>query len=161
MAQAMLFSGSDRGVPRTGRGAYRRATPGDEAQPMMEMNTTPLIDVMLVLLIMLIITIPVQSHSVTLDLPGTPPPETRVHPQRNRLDLAADGTAAWNGVVVDDPALRTLLARVGAMPIPAEVHFRPAADARYARVDAVLAMAVQSGVGTLGFVGNEAYRAAF
>nr|WP_294007831.1 biopolymer transporter ExbD [Sphingomonas sp.] len=126
---------------------------------MSEMNTTPLIDVMLVLLIMLIITVPMQTHAVKIDLPTRD--TVHAQPIRNRLDIAADGAARWNGRPVDDRTLRALFGEVAAMNHPAEVHFKPDAHLRYDRVDRILAMARQSGVTTLGFVGNEAYRTSF
>ena len=128
---------------------------------MMELNTTPLIDVMLVLLVMLIITIPSQSHQVAINLPGTVEPHPDINPLRNRLTIAANGAARWNGAVVGDRALAAMLRDVAAMDRPAEVHFEPAAAARYERVDQVLAMASQAKVATLGFVGNDRYRDSF
>ena len=128
---------------------------------MMELNTTPLIDVMLVLLVMLIITIPSQSHQVAINLPGTVEPHPDINPLRNRLTIAANGAARWNGAVVGDRALAAMLRDVAAMDRPAEVHFEPAAAARYERVDQVLAMASQAKVATLGFVGNDRYRNSF
>ena len=134
---------------------------GDERQPMIELNTTPLIDVMLVLLVMLIITIPSQSHQVAIDLPGKTVEHREINPLRNRLKIDAGGAARWNGAVIGDRALAAKLRDVAAMDRPAEVHFEPAAAARYERVDAVLALASQAGVATLGFVGNDRYRDSF
>jgi biopolymer transport protein ExbD len=131
----------------------------ESLQPLMEMNTTPLIDVMLVLLVMLIITMPMQTHAVKIDLPTTGP--VRADPIRNRLDVSASGSARWNGRIVDDRALTGLFGQVATMDRPAEIHFKPDARVRYERVDDILAMAKRSGVTTLGFVGNEAYRASF
>ena len=133
----------------------------DERQPMVELNTTPLIDVMLVLLVMLIITIPSQSHQVAINLPGEGVSHPQPDPLRNRLTIDATGAVRWNGVAIGDRALAATLRDVAAMDRPAEVHFEPAAAARYERVDQVLAMASQAGVGTLGFVGNERYRDSF
>ena len=138
----------------------RRVLDPDQGSPILELNTTPLIDVMLVLLVMLIITIPTQTHKVGLDLPGIvefPRPD----PLRNKLTIASDGTARWNGQAVGDAALKSLFGEVAAMERPAEIHFEPDAAARYERVDGVLAMASRSGVGTLGFVGNHRYRSSF
>ena len=132
----------------------------DHAQPLSEINTTPLIDVMLVLLIMLIITIPMQTHAVKISLPQT---DTVIHanPLRNRLDVAAKGAARWNGQLVGDATLARLFREVAAMAKPAEIHFHPDAAARYERVDIILGHAQRSGVTTLGFVGNEQYRSSF
>jgi biopolymer transport protein ExbD len=132
------------------------ARPGGE--PMMEINTTPLIDVMLVLIIMLILTIPPQTHAVTLDLPQGPPP-LAPDPVRNVLVVTNDGQTLWNGQRLSDAQLdATLVASVAMSPQP-ELHFRPDAKARYERVDDVLAMTKRAEVRRLGFVGNERYRA--
>ena len=138
-------------------------TGGSEKEPgvLIDLNTTPLIDVMLVLLVMLIITIPSQSHQVAIDLPGKSVELRDINPLRNRLTIDAGGAARWNGAVVGDRALRATLRDVATMDRPAEVHFEPAAAARYARVDQVLALVSQAGVDTLGFVGNDRYRDSF
>ncbi len=126
-----------------------------DPQPMVEMNMTPLVDVLLVLIIMFIITVPIQGHAVKLDLPqGKSLPRDG---QRNLLTIAPDGVARWNGTVADDATLRaTLQASVAMMPQP-ELHLRPDPDARYERVDDVLAMTKRAAVTRMGFVGNEAY----
>lgn len=131
-----------------------------EIPPMAEMNTTPLIDVMLVLLIMFIITVPMQSHQVEVALPQ---PEKRVVIERLRNDLgmSADGALSWNGQKITDAQLVGALAEVAASQEPPEVHFRPDAAARYQRVDQVLAIAARSGASTFGFAGNEQYRDIF
>src|SRR5262249_10574929 len=118
--------------------------------PMVEMNTTPLIDVILVLLIMFIITIPSQSHQVDVDLPK-PGPTVTVNPLKNELGLSVAGQLSWNGQPISDPQLAEALAQVAAAPKPPEVHFRPDAAARFERVDQVLAIAAQSGAKTFGF----------
>ena len=134
-----------------------------EGTPMMEMNMTPLIDVLLVLLIMFIITIPVQSHAVKLDLPvnqanNTPPP---VDPVKNLLSVTAGGTVTWNGAPVSLQQLRQYLDISQQMnPIP-ELHMQPEAEAPYGLVDEVLAVTKQARVEKMGFVGNEAYMKAF
>jgi biopolymer transport protein ExbD len=136
------------------------ATPAGDAGPMAEMNTTPLIDVMLVLLIMFIITIPIQTHAVRIDLPQTPDrvikdPVDRI---KNRLTIDTDGTTRWNGAAIDRLTLRGYLTRSLALPTPPELQFQPAADARYVIVDEVLADIRRAGVTNMGFVGNERYR---
>ena len=128
--------------------------------PMFEMNTTPLIDVMLVLLVMLIITIPPQSHAVTVDLPAGithPAPD----PVKNVLVVTEQGTLAWNGERVTRAQLRALLGASAAMDPMPELHLRPDAGARYELVDDVLAMSKQAGVRSMGFVGNQDYARAF
>jgi biopolymer transport protein ExbD len=130
-----------------------------EAEPMMEINTTPLIDVMLVLLIMLIITIPVQTHAVKLDLPvndprNVPPP---INPIKNVVSINAQDQVLWNGTPVTMVQLRTYLDATQQMnPIP-ELHLQPDATARYEVVDEVLAVTKKAKVQKMGFVGNEYY----
>jgi biopolymer transport protein ExbD len=130
----------------------------ESAEPMMEINTTPLIDVMLVLLIMIIMTIPIQSHAVKLDLPqnsnSTPPP---IDPVKNKIVVTPQGQVLWNGVPVDLTTLRQYLDLTTTMrPVP-ELHLQPDAQARYELVDEVLAVAKRAQVTAMGFVGNEAY----
>jgi len=131
-----------------------------EPIPMIEMNTTPLIDVMLVLLVMLIITIPPQSHAVKVDLP-VGPPVVDVDRVKNRLVVTAAGATLWNGAPVSARELRSVLGASARMDPAPELHFQPDASARYARVDEVLAMSKQAGVTRMGFVGNDAYAKAF
>ena len=132
----------------------------DDGEPMMEMNTTPLIDVMLVLLIMFIITIPIQTHAVKVDLPqnngpSTPPP---IEPDKNRVTIGADGVIAWNGTPIDPVTLRQYLERTVNMSPEPELHFQPDRNARYEVVDQVLAVIKRANVTKLGFIGNEQYR---
>ena len=134
----------------------------ESSEPMMEINTTPLIDVMLVLLIMFIITIPLQSHAVKLDLPGGPPPlVVEPDPVKNKIVVTDGGGILWNGTEVTKTELAALLGATQAMrPIP-ELHLQPEAGARYELVDELLAITKHANVTKMGFVGNEAYRAAF
>ena len=133
-----------------------------EPNPMIEMNMTPLIDVLLVLLIMFIITIPLQSHAVKLDLPGGPPPlVVEPDPVKNKIVVTDGGGILWNGTEVTNTELAALLGATPAMrPIP-ELHLQPEAGARYELVDELLAITKHANVTKMGFVGNEAYRAAF
>lgn len=126
-------------------------------QVMSEMNTTPLIDVLLVLLVMLIMTVPMATHKVSIDLPNGPPPTVTVDPVRNDLAITRDGAALWNGEPVDNRVLGALLAEAGSRVPAHEVNFRPDAEARYARVDEVLAMTKRAHVTKLAFVGNAAF----
>ncbi len=143
--------------------AMQTTSDNAEGEPMMEINTTPLIDVMLVLLIMFIITIPIQSHAVKLDLPvnqpnDTPPP---VDPVKNLLSVQANGTVTWNGAPVSLGQLRQYLDVSQQMnPVP-ELHMQPEPDAPYGVVDEVLAVTKRARVEKMGFVGNEAYMDAF
>lgn len=129
-----------------------------EGEPMMDINTTPLIDVMLVLLIMFIITIPIQTHAVKLDLPqntNSPPPP--IEPVKNKVVITAAGQILWNGTPVDMLTLRQYLDQTQQMnPIP-ELHLQPEPNARYELVDEVLAVTKRAHVEKMGFVGNEAY----
>lgn len=131
----------------------------DNGEPMMEMNTTPLIDVMLVLLIMFIITIPVQTHAVKVDLPqNSNQPQNAVDPEKNTVTIDPTGTTFWNGTPIDPVTLRQYLERTVAMAPQPELHFRPDPQARYETVDKVLAIIKRANVSKLGFVGNEQYR---
>jgi biopolymer transport protein ExbD len=130
-----------------------------EGEPMLDVNVTPLIDVMLVLLIMFIITIPIQTHAVKLDLPvnqpnQVPPP---INPIKNVVSINAQNQVLWNGVPVSMDQLRTYLDATQQMnPIP-ELHLQPDATARYEIVDEVLAVTKKAKVQKMGFVGNEYY----
>ncbi|MFC4257033.1 biopolymer transporter ExbD [Altererythrobacter xixiisoli] len=132
----------------------------DDGSPMMEMNTTPLIDVLLVLLIMFIITIPVATHSVDIDLPSPSPtpPDVIVEPIKNKLLLTPNGEILWNGGAVDQGQLVTLLQQSVAMPVEPELQFEPDANASYDLTAKVLNIIKGSGVTKFGFVGNERYR---
>jgi biopolymer transport protein ExbD len=135
---------------------------GGDDGPMMEINTTPLIDVMLVLLIMIIMTIPVQTHAVKVDLPqqqNNPPPT--VLPDKNKVFIDKDGKVFWNADVVTDVQLAQYLLQTRNMNPEPELHFQPDPNARYEVVDHVLAIVKRSNVTKLGFVGNEAYRSEF
>ena len=129
-----------------------------EPEVMMDINTTPLIDVMLVLIIMLIITIPVQLHSVNLNMPaGNPPPPTK-EPVVVTIDVDFDGTILWNGeAMADRRALEVKLRQAAALPDQPEVHVRPNKLVEYKYVAEVLAEAQRLGVSKLGMVGNEQY----
>ena len=134
-----------------------------EGEAMCDINTTPLIDVMLVLLIMFIITIPIQTHAVKLDLPtnqqNNPPPP--VDPVKNVLTINAGDQVLWNGSPVTMEQLRSYLDTTQQMnPIP-ELHLQPDATARYETVDKVLAVTKQAHVQKMGFVGNEYYMSVF
>jgi len=130
---------------------------GEENAPMGEMNTTPLIDVMLVLLIMFIITIPVQTHAVKLDLPPPNPNPSNVDPVFNQIEIDFLNNIYWNKQEVDLNTLKGYLNQAAKMPEPPELRLRPEAEARYELVDQVMAAAQQAGIEKMGFVGNEAY----
>ena len=130
-----------------------------DGEPIMEMNTTPLIDVMLVLLVMFIITIPIQTHAVKIDLPANTvtPPDNPIKPDINTLAIDPAGTILWNGSGIDLVTLRQYLDSTKVMTPEPELHVQPDAQARYDTVDQVLAVVKKSGITKLGFVGNEQY----
>jgi len=135
---------------------------GDEdGDVMMDINTTPLIDVMLVLLIMFIITIPIQTHAVKMNMPipsnAAPPP---VPPEIIRIDVDFDGTIGWNGEIIeagDRAAIEVRLAAVAAQPDQPEVHLRPNKLVTYKHVAMIMATAQRLGVTKIGIVGNEQF----
>ena len=133
----------------------------DDGEPMMEVNMTPLIDVMLVLLIMFIITIPVQTHAVKIDLPVPNDAPTNVDPEKNKIMIDPAGTITWNGTPVDLAQLTQYLEQTKTLPVEPELQVQPDPYARYIVVDRVMAVIKRSGVGKLGFVGNEQYARAF
>jgi biopolymer transport protein ExbD len=124
--------------------------------PLSEMNTTPLIDVLLVLLIMFIITIPIQSHAVKIDLPGAPI-TAKVDRVKNKVVITEAGTVLWNGSAVGMGELEALLNATRRMDPAPELQVEPAALARYEVVDQVLAATKRAQVTRMGFVGNERY----
>ena len=133
----------------------------DDGTPMMERNTTPLIDVMLVLLIMFIITIPVATHSVDIDLPApnpNPPPEDQIDPIKNKIVINQAGEILWNGDPINEGELvRNLEISRNIDPEP-ELQFEPEQFASYDLSVKVLNIIKGSGVTKFGFVGNEKYR---
>ena len=131
---------------------------GDEDEVMVDINTTPLIDVMLVLLIMFIITIPIQTHAVKMNMPigpSSPPPKP---PEIIRIDVDFDGRIGWNGEVIPDRnALESRLQAVAALPDQPEVHLRPNKLVQYETVAMIMASAQRLGVTKIGLVGNEQF----
>ena len=128
--------------------------------PMVEMNTTPLIDVMLVLLIMFIITIPIQTHAVKLDLPvqqDVPPDQVIVDPVVNRISVDFLNEIYWNDQPVTMQQLEAYFRQSAAMDPQPEIHVRPDALSRYEVVSEIMATAQRNGITKIGFVGNEAY----
>ena len=139
--------------------AMQTTSDNTSGEPMMDINMTPLIDVMLVLLIMFIITIPIQTHAVKLDLPvdqpNSPPPP--IDPVKNKVVITAAGEILWNGSPVSQEQLRQYLELSQQIqPIP-ELHLQPEPEAKYVLVDEVLAITKRAHVDKMGFVGNEAY----
>lgn len=132
---------------------------GGEGEPMMEINTTPLIDVMLVLLIMFIITLPVMTHAVKLDMPrpnsNPTPPNEVIEPIR--LDIDWDGAIIWNGSQVQLQDLEGYFRNEASKSPQPELHVRPDRRANYDTVAKVLALAQRNGMQRIGFVGNEQF----
>jgi len=130
----------------------------DEPEVMMEINTTPLIDVMLVLLIMLIITIPAQLHSVNLDMPVSTPPTKKIDPVVVKIDVDANSVINWNGRPLADRAdLELKLTEAAATQPQPELHIRSHAKAKYEAVALVMASAQRLGLNKLGIVGSEQF----
>ena len=134
---------------------------GGDEEVMIDINTTPLIDVMLVLLIMFIITIPIQTHAVKMNMPvpnnAAPPPKP---PEVVRIDVDFDGTITWNGETLpmgDRGVIETRLAALAAMADQPEVHLRPNKLVVYKHVAMIMATAQRLGVTKIGIVGNEQF----
>ena len=131
---------------------------GADDEVLMDINTTPLIDVMLVLIIMLIITIPIQTHAVKLNMPvgrSSPPPAP---PEIVRIDIAADGTLGWNGTLIENRAeLEARLAAAARQPTQPEVQLRPNRLVGYRVVAMVMASAQRLGLKKIGLIGNEQF----
>ena len=132
----------------------------EDGEPMMDMNMTPLIDVLLVLLIMFIITIPIQTHAIKVDLPVNDPNAIKppVDPKKNKISIDAAGLVSWNGAPVDEVTLRQYLDETAALKPEPELHFQPDPQAKYEVVDRTLAVVKRSSITKLGFIGNEQYR---
>jgi biopolymer transport protein ExbD len=129
-----------------------------EAEVMIDINTTPLIDVMLVLIIMLIITIPIQTHAVKLNMPvGKPPPPT-TPPQVVQIDIDFDGTLIWNGETLSGrPELDGRLRQAAAQTDQPELHLRPNKLVKYRHVAGVMALAQRYGLTKVGIIGHEQF----
>ncbi len=138
-------------------------TPGsaredDDGDLMLDINTTPLIDVMLVLLIMFIITIPIQTHAVKMNMPVPSSALPPAPPEIIRVDIDVDGTVVWNGeILADRVALEARMAQVAARAEPPEVHVRPSRAVTYKHVAMVMATAQRLGVTKIGIAGNEQF----
>jgi biopolymer transport protein ExbD len=137
-----------------GPGSIRSADP----EVMIDINTTPLIDVMLVLLVMLIITLPIQLHAINLNMPVGNPPPPLVMPQVVKIDIDSGGTTYWNGEVVPDRATLEDKIRGAAAQVPQpEVHLRPDKGSRYSVAAGVMASAQRLGLTKIGIVGSEQF----
>ena len=131
---------------------------GGDPEVMVDINTTPLIDVMLVLLIMLIITIPIQTHAVKLNMPVGNPPPPPTPPEVVTVEIDFDGTVLWNGEqVADRPTLEARLRGAAEQPIQPEFHLRPNKLVTYKHVAAVMASAQRLGITKMGLIGAEQF----
>jgi biopolymer transport protein ExbD len=140
--------------------AMNVGSPGGSADPdvMIDINTTPLIDVMLVLLVMLIITIPIQLHAVNLNMPVGNPPPPLVLPEVVKIDIDPSSMIYWNGEIVPDrPALEERIKAAAEQSVQPEIHLRPDKDARYDVVAEVMASAQRLGLTKIGVVGSELF----
>ena len=129
----------------------------EEQDVMIDINTTPLIDVMLVLLIMLIITIPIQTHAVKLNMPVGNPPPPPTPPEVVTIEVDFDGTILWNGDQIDRPTLEARFRSAAAQPVQPEVHLRPNKLVTYKHVAHVMAAAQRLGVTKIGLIGAEQF----
>ena len=131
---------------------------GGDPEPLVEMNTTPLIDVMLVLLIMLIITIPVQLHAVNLNMPVGTPPTQDLKPEIVKIDIDEKSVVYWQGVAVSDAAdLEERMRLASQQAVQPEIHLRPNKASQYAVVAGVLAATKRNGLTKIGVIGAEQF----
>ena len=129
----------------------------DEPELMMEINTTPLIDVMLVLLVMLIITIPIQLHAVSLDMPVGTPPTSEIKPEKIQIDIDENSVVYWQGVAVSATELDTKMAAISHQAFQPEVHIRPNKGSQYAVFANVLSTSKRMGLTKMAVVGSEQF----
>ena len=139
--------------------AMQVGSSGGEDEPMVEVNMTPMIDIMLVLLILFIITIPIQTHAVKLNMPTPSNVQPTKLPDVMRIDVDFDGTIGLNGTVISKPELDAKLSEWGQLPLAdqPEVHLRPNKLVTYRHVAAIMASAQRQGVSKIGMVGNEQF----
>ncbi|WP_051378639.1 ExbD/TolR family protein [Derxia gummosa] len=138
--------------------ARKRRGPVADELPVADINTTPLIDVMLVLLVMLIITIPIQLHTVDLNLPVGNPPPSDIKPEVVRIDIDGASHVLWNGVAVaDESDLKAKLGAAAAQPAQPEIHVRPDRAAKYDAFADVMVAINQAGLQKLGVIGSEQF----
>jgi biopolymer transport protein ExbD len=128
----------------------------DDAEPMIDMNTTPLIDVMLVLLVMLIITIPIQLHAVNMNVPVTAAPQT-LKLEKIELTIAVAGDLEWQGAPVQLTELESLMRSVAGLAEQPVLQVRSDRHAKYSVLVSVLAASRRAGLNKIVIVGNEQY----
>ena len=130
---------------------------GGEPDLLMDINTTPLIDVMLVLLVMLIITIPIQLHAVNMDLPVGKPPTDVVKPEKIQIDIDERSVVYWQGLPVSGAELDANMGQVAQLAVQPEIHIRPSKDATYAVFASVLAGSKRKGLTKMAVIGSEQF----
>lgn len=130
---------------------------GDGPEVIMDVNTTPLIDVMLVLLVMLIITIPIQLHAVNLEMPVGTPPTDLPKPEKVQIDIDAQSQVYWQGLAIDGEELKRRMDALAALPAQPEVHLRPNKDCHYQVFASVLAASKRAGLSKLAVIGSEQF----
>jgi len=129
----------------------------DEPEVLMEINTTPLIDVMLVLLVMLIITIPIQLHSVNLEMPVGTPPVNNIKPEKIQIDIDDKSVVYWQGVPVTAQELELKMTTLAQAPVQPEVHVRPNKAASYAVFANLLSSTKRLGLNKIAVIGSEQF----
>ena len=135
----------------------RRFGRGGDPEVMMDINTTPLIDVMLVLLVMLIITIPIQLHAVNLEMPVGIPPDNLVKPEKVQIDIDDKSIVYWQGLPVTAQELDEKMSLAAAQPVQPEIHLRPNRDCRYAVFANVLSTSKRKGLSRIAVLGSEQF----
>ena len=135
----------------------RQIRRGSDAEVMMDINTTPLIDVMLVLLVMLIITIPIQLHAVNLEMPVGVPPSDVVKPEKVQIDIDEKSIVYWQGLPVTAQELEQKMSLVAQMPMQPEIHLRPNKDCQYAVFANVLSTSKRKGLSRIAVIGSEQF----
>ena len=134
-----------------------KSGPNDEPKVMMDINTTPLIDVMLVLLVMLIITIPIQLHAVNLEMPVGTPPTNLVKPEKIQIDIDEKSTVYWQGLPVTQQELDSNMKTAAAQAVQPEVHVRPNKASQYAVSANVLSSSKRLGLTKIAVIGSEQF----
>ncbi len=135
----------------------RRFGKGGDPEVMMDINTTPLIDVMLVLLVMLIITIPIQLHAVNLEMPVGIPPDNLVKPEKVQIDIDEKSIVYWQGLPVTAQELDEKMNLVAQLPVQPEIHLRPNKDCQYAVFANVLSTSKRKGLSKIAVIGSEQF----
>lgn len=133
-----------------------RAGSEPDPEPMVAINTTPLVDVLLVLLVMLIITIPIQLHAVNLEMPVGVPPSS-VEPQKVQIDIDEKSVVYWQGLPVDAAQLDADMTEMAKQPVPPDIHIRPNKDCQYAVFANVLATTKRKGLNKVAVIGSEQF----